>query len=266
MYLLVKKPVNRLLVLRDRLRDLDFYRSVAYQIDDGSDYECTHPRWHSMLRKICEEAGSEDAVLDVGCGKGMMLWFFSRYPFRLVDGIEYNPEIAAIARRNIEKLGLKCRVFVTDACDFTQWENYNWFYFYNPFPDRVMGVCLQYMLDSLRTNPRTLHIIYVNPVCHQLLLDRGFTEVPVEYGLWETLWFPKLRVLRRYQYDPEQLCAMASSEEATKKSGDGRWKSIWAEAAPDEGSAARPDAALCCVSIDKTGFFYHDTGAGGASI
>lgn len=201
-YRLSIKPVNRLLVLSDRVRNLDFYRGIDNRIDDGSDYECTHLRMHGMLKTICEEAGGEDAILDVGCGKGRMLWFFSQYPFRLVDGIEYDPEIAAIARSNVEKLGLNSRVFLMDVCDFTQWNDYNWFYFYNPFPHRGMEICLQKLLDSLRTAPRTLHIIYVNPVCHQLLLDRGFTEVPAEYSLWEKLWFPNLRYLRRYRYDP----------------------------------------------------------------
>ena len=202
LYRISKKSVNQFLILLDRFRNLDFYRGVDNRIDDGSDYECTHLRIHGMLKAICEEAGREDAILDVGCGKGRMLWFFSQYPFRLVDGIEYDPEIAAIARSNLEKLGLKSRVFLMDVCDFTQWKDYNWFYFYNPFPQRVMDICLQKLAGSLRTDPRTLHIIYVNPVCHQLLLDRGFTELPTEYSLWEKIWFPNLRYLRRYRYDP----------------------------------------------------------------
>lgn len=202
LYTLCKKPVNRGLILLDRLRGLDFNKSERYQIDDGSDYECTHLRMHGMLRRICREAGREDSILDVGCGKGRMLCFFSRFAFRRADGIEYNPRIAAIAARNLEKLGLDSRVFLTDACAFTQWENYNWFYFYNPFPERAMAICLRRMLDSLRTRPRRLHVLYVNAVCHELLLAYGFQEVPVKYSLWERLWFPHMRVLRRYRYEP----------------------------------------------------------------
>lgn len=201
-YTLSKIPINRCLVLLDRCRGLDFHRSEEYRIDDGCDYECTHLRLLGMLKSIGREAGEGDAILDVGCGKGYMLRFFSNFPFSRVDGVEHNPEIAAIARRNLKKLGLKSRVFLTDACDFTEWGSYNWFYFYNPFPDRVMDACLRHMVDSVRTKPRRLHVIYVNPVCHQLLLDRGFAEVPAKYSLWERLWFPHLRVLRRYRYDP----------------------------------------------------------------
>lgn len=124
LYTLAKKPFNRLLVLLDRFRNLDFYRSVAYQIDDGYDYECTHPRVLGMLDKICREADGNDSILDVGCGKGRMLCFFSRYGFGRVDGIEYNLQIAAIARRNLEKLRLQSQVFLMDACGFTQWARY----------------------------------------------------------------------------------------------------------------------------------------------
>jgi SAM-dependent methyltransferase len=196
-----KKVVNRFLIILDHFRNLDFYRSVEYQIDDCFDYECTHIRVHGMIKDICKEVDGEDSILDVGCGKGRMLWFFSKFPFCRVDGIEYNPEIAAIARSNIEKLNLKSRIFVMDACDFTQWADYNWFYFYNPFPDRVMDICLRNMVNSLQANPRRLRIIYVNPVCHQLLLDRGFTEVPIKISLLEKIWFPNVRYLRMYRYD-----------------------------------------------------------------
>ena len=202
LYGLFKIPVNRFLILLDRLRGLDFYRSAAYRIDDGSDYECTHIRLHGMLKKICREAGRNDSILDVGCGKGRMLCFFSKYSFLRADGIEYNPGIAAIAGNNMKRLGLKSRVFLADACDFDNWGDYNWFYFYNPFPKRVMDICLQKMIESLLKNPRRLNIIYVNPVCHRLLTERGFIEVPTEYGLWERFWFPNLRVLKRYRLDP----------------------------------------------------------------
>ena len=65
-----------------------------------------------------------------------------------------------------------------------------------------MDICLRHMIDSLTSHPRRLNVIYVNPECHELLLRRGFTEVPVEYSLWEKLWFPNLRYIRRYRYDP----------------------------------------------------------------
>ena len=54
LYTLSKIPVNRLLILLDRLAGVDFYRSVPYQYkEDGYYYECTHLRLHGMIKKIC---------------------------------------------------------------------------------------------------------------------------------------------------------------------------------------------------------------------
>ena len=198
----IEKTIYQFLLLLDRMRGLDFYRIVEYQIDDGCDYECTHLRMHRMLRSICRDASPEDSLLDVGCGKGRMLWFFSRCGFQRVDGIEYNPDIAAIAGKNMERLKISSHVFTMDACDFTLWGNYTWFYFYNPFPERVMELCLKKMLESVQIRPRTLHILYANPVCHRKLLELGFQEQPVKRGAWEKLWFPYLSVLKRYRYTP----------------------------------------------------------------
>ena len=201
-YNVIEKVVYHSMLLLDSMRGLDFYRIVEYQIDDGCDYECTHLRMHRILRRICREVKPEDSILDVGCGKGRMLCFFSNYGFHQVDGIEYNREIAAIARKNMEKLKLSPHIFCMNACDFTQWENYTWFYFYNPLSERAMELCLKKMLQSVKIRPRTLHVIYTNPVCHQKLLELGFQEQLMEHGAWEKLWFPYLSVLKRYQYSP----------------------------------------------------------------
>ena len=83
-----------------------------------------------------------------------------------------------------------------------QKRNYNWFYFYNPFPDRVMDICLRNMVESVRNRPRALHILYANPVCHRKLLEYGFQEQPVEHDCLEKLWLPYLSVLKQYRYNP----------------------------------------------------------------
>lgn len=40
-----------------------------------------------------------DTLIDVGCGKGYILYLFSKLPFSLVDGIEYNQELCDIAQK-----------------------------------------------------------------------------------------------------------------------------------------------------------------------
>ena len=199
---LSKKATYHVLILMDLLRGLDFNRTVTEQINGYYYYECTHLSMQHMLRRICREATKEDRILDCGCGKGRMLWFFSKFDFQKVDGIEHNPNLAAIARQNMDKLKVAARVIGMDVCDFADWENYTWFYFYNPFPDRVMSICLRNMVESVRKRPRTLHVIYVNPRFHHLLLEYGFKELAVEHGILEKLVLPYLSVLKRYRYEP----------------------------------------------------------------
>ena len=186
------------LILLDRLRGVDFHGMDMSVIGDGYRYECTHPRIMIQLSRICREAKNTDAILDLGCGKGRMLEFFSSYPFRLVDGVEYSQKLAAIAARNVSRLDLASRVFCADVREFTDWEAYTWFYFYNPFPSYVMRSCLEGILKSLETHPREIILLYANPTCHKILLSYGFREKPFRQTFLERIWAPYLSVLKIY--------------------------------------------------------------------
>jgi SAM-dependent methyltransferase len=204
------------MLLSDRIRGLDYYKIVvkdAERLSEAEDlyvsnpnelyniymYESTHLRIDRQLKKICRGVSKQDSIIDVGCGKGRMLEFFSRYRFRRVDGLELDKGLVKIARRNVKKLGLKSKVYNKDATEFTHWERYNYFYFYNPFPEDVMDVCLDHILSSLKEHPRTITALYANPACHQSFLNHGFKEIPIKLDLIERLWQPYLSGLKRYR-------------------------------------------------------------------
>ena len=65
-----------------------------------SRFEAALDRWRSTIGS----ARIEDyTFIDLGCGKGRALLLASRLPFREVIGIELNPQLAAIAQRNVER-------------------------------------------------------------------------------------------------------------------------------------------------------------------
>ena len=192
------------LVCMDRVTGLDFHEMDRTFSGDGYIYECTHPRIMLQLARICRCAKTSDAMLDVGCGKGRMLAFFSRYRFRAVDGVEYDGRLAAVAARNIHRLGLESKVFYEDARQFSHWEAYNWFYFYNPFPGHVMEACLRGITRSAKTRPRRIVILYANPTCHHLLLAFGFQEQPFAQTIVEQIWHPYLSVLKMYVWNTSE--------------------------------------------------------------
>jgi SAM-dependent methyltransferase len=46
----------------------------------------------------------DDALIDIGCGKGRVVCCAARFPLREVIGIEHLPELCAAARRNADRM------------------------------------------------------------------------------------------------------------------------------------------------------------------
>ena len=111
-----------------------------------------------------------DAIVDFGCGKGGILISLSKYPFRKITGVEIAEDLVAIAQENIEKLKIgNVGIVCCDASEFTQLNEYNYFYFFDPFPCVVMQDVLSNIERSIVELPRQVTIIYLNPFCHDLI-------------------------------------------------------------------------------------------------
>jgi len=113
---------------------------------------------------------SDDAIVDFGCGKGGILISLSKYPFAKITGIEIMPDLVAIAKENIRKLNLRnVDIECCDAAAFKLLHEYNYFYFFDPFPCVVMQDVLSNIEKSISEHPRKLTIIYLNPSCHAVI-------------------------------------------------------------------------------------------------
>jgi SAM-dependent methyltransferase len=119
-----------------------------------------------------------DSVLDIGCGKGGAMLTLAQWPFRKVDGIEISPALIQIAQRNLTRLGrVKGSIRQCDAAGFTDLDEYNFFYMYNPFTEVVMKSVLENLQASVGRRPRPVKVVYKNPVCHELIVSSGFRQV-----------------------------------------------------------------------------------------
>ncbi len=120
-----------------------------------------------------------DSILDFGSGKGGALITFAKYPFLKITGIELSPELAAVAERNLGKLGVRnVSTIVGDAADFTDLDGYNYFYFFSPFPDSIMKAVIKNICLSLARKPRRVVIIYHNPEYHDAIVaDSPFIKI-----------------------------------------------------------------------------------------
>lgn len=151
---------------------------------------CYTPSGDKHLKRLLRDfaINSNDAILDIGCGKGSAMRMMSQFPFAKVDGIELSTELATIAKRNFDTLGLKnTAVFNDNAALFSNFGAYNLIYLFNPFPSIVMRPVMASLLNSLKEHPREVVIIYLNPICHEdVIADGTFKQIgwyPDHWGL-----------------------------------------------------------------------------------
>jgi protein-L-isoaspartate O-methyltransferase len=192
----------------ERLRGLDFHTAVepeALGLDPRTVSRST-PSGNAFLAAVFADLGitPADRIMDVGCGKGSAMRVMRRFPFGRVAGIELAGGIAEIARQNFRRLrASNVEVYAGDAAEFDGYGEFNVFYFYNPFPSAIMARVLDRIFGAAAADGRELLVIYNNPVCHDLLVERGFLRVrdyPDEWGngirLYSNRAVPASRVAR----------------------------------------------------------------------
>lgn len=184
-------------------RDVQFMEWLEYKYDcnlvtaiDSSNLsaEGAHPYKISTQKEIfpildrCHCMPQEnDAIFDFGCGKGGAMIAFLDYGFKKVGGVEFEKEIYDIMMSNFENLGIKSlqsaemsrEYEITcihgDARECREiLDCYNWFYYFDPFERDVFVQTVKNIGDSLKRNPRRIHIININPAFHDEITTSGF--------------------------------------------------------------------------------------------
>lgn len=167
---------QRFACLNDRFfrKNADFsgwmtQESAGFTKNHGNQYQPTTDALVRILKRF--PISREDHILDIGCGKGKAMYLMSRFPFGSIRGYDLSETLTHIANDNFSRLGLEqCRAFQADALEFQDYDAYNYFYLYNPFPEEVFRVMMERLQESLRRRPRTCTMIYLHPVCHDYIL------------------------------------------------------------------------------------------------
>lgn len=141
----------------------------------GEFYE-SKPFDHSSVDSVFEEIATLDenpAFFDIGCGKGQLLLMAYLAGIDCLGGIEWNKEIHSQALLNMELLGIPCNIRQGDATRFTEFDDYNIFFLYNPFgPDNVAAV-VKNIQASYARNHRDIYLAYGNPFFHERVIGEG---------------------------------------------------------------------------------------------
>jgi SAM-dependent methyltransferase len=121
----------------------------------------------------------ESVLVDFGCGKGRVLLLAVLRGIQKAVGIEFSPELCAIARNNVSIVEqatgsrLDITVIEDDVTHYKIEDDQNVFFLFNPFDDVVLEAVVENIQQSLQRKPRQIAIIYYNPV-HSHILDNSF--------------------------------------------------------------------------------------------
>lgn len=113
--------------------------------------------------------------IDLGCGKGRAMLFASEFPFRDIIGIEFSPDLYAIAQQNIRRFrsaSQKCiriETILSDASSYNFPPAPTVLFMFNPFGAEVMARVVKNLQLSLENHPRPMLIIYYYPVQRVLI-------------------------------------------------------------------------------------------------
>lgn len=140
----------------------------------------------------------QSTFIDIGCGKGRVLFMASEFPFRRVMGVDFAANLVEAAVANSSHFlsrRQRCRdisAICGDATEFPFPDEPLVVYFYNPFSAVILRPVLERLGRSLDASPRPAWIIYYNPV-EAALFDEFPSFVPFDR---EDCVDPRWRVYR----------------------------------------------------------------------
>ena len=145
--------------------------------------------WRTLRRALRRyEIGQDDVFIDFGSGMGRMVLEASRFPFKKVIGVELASQLHTIAQENMKSMQRRARCMEielvnSDILDYDFPDDVTFVYMFNPFRGAIFQGVVEMMIRSLDRNPRTLHLIYLNPYEEPYLLSDK--AVPGRWGRQE---------------------------------------------------------------------------------
>jgi predicted RNA methylase len=154
-------------------------------LQDAIRYEGVNPSIFRKAMSNLAENFSDFTFIDLGCGKGRALLLAKEFGFSQIVGIEFAPELAAVARKNCRQVGLQATVLSQDAVQFPFPPGNLVVYLYNPFGPTVLNPVLDHLLESATAK---CYVMYVNPVHRSQCFDSRpqlqYLAGDVEYAIW----------------------------------------------------------------------------------
>jgi SAM-dependent methyltransferase len=139
--------------------------------------------FHAVMRDV-DVPFDRTVFVDLGSGKGRALLLAAEYAFPRIIGVELSPSLHEIAGDNVQRFQQATRstaVFELVCMDARDWQppaTETLIYLFQPFPADVMRSVLAHLVAGLGAEPaRTIHLAYLHPLHHGLIMESGAFEV-----------------------------------------------------------------------------------------
>ena len=164
------------------------------------DNKCYQPMPFNELARLFKALPidpQEYAFIDLGCGKGGTLVLAADRGFREVIGVEFDPQLATWATRNLQRAGerrsLSCSgdIVNSDAAEYQFPNMPSLILMFNPFGEDTMRAVLRNIEESLRVHPREFYIAYFHAVERNMLgsspelVSVSIRHVPLRFDMFK---------------------------------------------------------------------------------
>ncbi len=134
-----------------------------------------------LMQAVCTFPHNR-TFLDIGSGKGRAMAVAAHYGFETITGIDLSQKFCEEAKANLRVVQQQFpqvlfNVMVQDVIQFEIPAGMTTIFLFNPFDNIVMSLLVENILKSQAKNPRTIRIIYVNPLQVKVFLENGFVTV-----------------------------------------------------------------------------------------
>jgi predicted RNA methylase len=136
-----------------------------------------------VIQSLC--LSERDTFVDLGSGKGRVACIAALWHLQEVIGVDDDPDMCAIARRNAERMKgrispIRIEQIPAQNFDYTRGTV---FYMFNPFGPGTLSVILQRLREGVTACPRTIRIVYATPAHEELLQQSGWLA---QYNRWSS--------------------------------------------------------------------------------
>ena len=163
-------------VSEENLREASIYQPINYYIAE----------W--LFDQLDKTEIENNAILDAGCGRGRVMAMAASYGFNKIYGIDVSPALCHQATKNMHTLtplypSNSFTVICEDARNMVISPDISIIFMFNPFTATIMKPFMEKVMESIQQRPRKITMLYANPECKEILIEKGFKQTATKQKL-----------------------------------------------------------------------------------